>query len=194
MADIDPSLRPPIELGEGVVLAMEAIQKLNTADVPRVPEGIFTQHILPIMTDRSGKVDISAWLDIAGNAQRPIDVIDLRGQVLFRVPAMMRQLPTKTSSSHRASITELASTAKLKGEVHPGLGQNFLAQGLSRHVPRLGTQVDLESAKAWNAILKRYGYPSIFPEDVADAVGEPKALTSEVKEEKSIFLDEDDEA
>lgn len=191
MADRDPNLVPPITLGENVLQAMDQIKAITELDIPRVPEAIFVQHILPIMTDRSGKVDITPWLDVAGNAQRPMDIVDLQGRVLFRVPALMRELPTVVSRGHRTSISHLADEAKLKAEVHPNMGQQTLAIGLQRHLPKTATQADIDSAKQWNAILKRYGHDPILPTEISG--DEPPAAKSGPEEPDALLVEGNDE-
>lgn len=176
----------PLATPEDVRSAMAQLTQLADSDVPRVPEAIFVRHVLPILTDRSGEVDVSVWLDLAGAATRPMDVVNPANEVLFRVPALMSRIPTRKHNTARESISTVVNEAQLKEKVHPKMGEIALEAGLKRHqTPR---RADMETAKQWNAILVRYGYPPIAE------VGEVSPSDLKAPEaSKPIFSGEDDE-
>ena len=178
----------PVEMPEDVRLAIEQLRELTDSDVPKLPEHLFRQHLLPVLTNTSGNVDLRIWLDIAGAANRPIDVVDGAGKVLFRVPALIRYIPTRLNGSPRDSLSQLLATAKLQSERHPALGNAYLKSALETKDPRVGP--DLESAKQWSAILVRYGYPPLPIPGLEPAVDDSQKTASEGR---SIFSDEYEE-
>jgi hypothetical protein len=188
-ADLNPNLRPPIDLGEDVDRAMQQIQALTESDIPKVPEAIFVQHVLPVVTNHTGPVDFSTWIDVAGNAQRPIDIVDSEGKVLFRAPPLLRPYPTRAGLTGKDSFAQLLDTAKKKSEVHPLLGTNFLNQGLQARVIELG--LDEESVAAWNRILVHYGYLPVG--GIAPAPAGPTSASPAASGDQSIFADDEDD-
>lgn len=151
-----------------VVTALDTIVAMKEHDVARVSEGVFKQHILPILTSTNTDVDLTFWLNIAGTAYRPIDVVNAAGEPLFRVPALLRQYDPHVQLRHEDSVQERTAMAKLKSQVHPQLGETFYDQSLERLAdvppPR---QDDID---AWKAILARYRViESDHPTTTADA-------------------------
>lgn len=176
----------PVPMPENVKKAMEQITLLTQSEVPRVPEHLFVRHVLPIMTDQSGEVDVSVWLDLAGTVNRPMDVVDAAGEVLFRVPPMMSHIPTRINTSAMQAINRVVLESKLKSEQHPRMGEVALQVGLQRHQPV--RRADVVTARVWNTILVRYGYQPVG--DIGTALVEtPTAPASD----KPIFGDVDDE-
>lgn len=137
-------------------------------DVPRLPEHIFCQYLLPILanTAKGEKVDLNIWTDIAGTTYRPIDIVDAAGEVLYRVPSLHRTLPTevrdRTPQSAQRSVYSIASRSEMLSKNSPRAGKAFLHNALATKVPRAG--VDLERARAFDAILRRYNLPGILPD------------------------------
>lgn len=137
-------------------------------DVPQLPEHIFCQYLLPILatTAKGEKVDLNVWTDIAGTTYRPIDVIDTAGNVLYRVPSLHRTLPTevrdRSPQSAQRSVYSIANRSELLSKNSPRAGKAFLNNALSTKVPKVG--VDLDRARAFDAILRRYNLPGILPD------------------------------
>lgn len=155
--DTPNALRPPTPMPPEVAVAIEAIQQFNQNDTPKIPEALFVQALLPALSAKPGtKVDLSVWLDIAGTTLRAIDVVGLDGEVLFRVPSLMRSLPT----AHQNDINfyDIVHDSLLKENIHPNLGQRALSEHLHR-VRTGATLLDVESAKQWNQIRQRYNLP-----------------------------------
>lgn len=128
-------------------------------DIPRLPESLFVQNLLPVLTDTSGNTDLGVWLDIAGNGMRPIDVIDNAGNVLFRVPALFTSVPTKISGGFNGSLSQLGEETRLRMDQHPAVGRTFLNHHLNQ--VQLGEGPAHEKAVQWSRILQRYGYDPI---------------------------------
>lgn len=167
-----------------VELEMERLVSLSKEDVPRLPEHLFVTHLLPALTDVSGKVDLGIWLDLAGTAHRPIDVIDTSGNILFRVPPLLRSIPTTTADSPRSSMYQILHTAELKLAQHPVVGATYLKHSLESK--NFNQKIDYDNIVAWNNILIRYG---LKPYDLPSSIQGDLSSTPL----KSILSDEDDE-
>lgn len=146
-------------------------------DVPKVPEHIFRNDILPVLTDRSGHADIGIWLDIAGTAMRPLDVIAPNGDLLFRTPPLYPQTPVRVSEGYQTSVSAVGAEAELRHEQHPAIGRTFLNGALERLDP--GLPDHLKQRREWSAILVRYGYPPLVNEDGTEVVV-PTTATNDV--------------
>ena len=181
---MDPIATPPETRA-----AMEHLRILTQQDAARITEPHFQAVILPILTDRSGKANLSAWLDIVGTATRPIDVLDPTGNVLFRVPPLVGTFQTQDSSTDpRQSMYEILSTAEKKSAILPAVGAQYLKSALDAKIPALS--VNVERAKQWNVIFARYNLPLIRlkgsdPTEVADSSSEAAG--------SKLFEDVDDE-
>jgi hypothetical protein len=165
--------------------AMADLKRMTELDVPKLPEDLFISKLLPMLADNSGKpVDVDVWLQIAGSLNRPIDVIDITGTVLFRVPALQRGLSTNTMRNPRYAINEIVATAEMKNKMNPRSKEPFLLKELSGRVP---TQTkDIEPLMQMNAIFKRYGYAEI-------PIAQHAALTKEAEDRSVGFTGEFDE-
>lgn len=183
MSDHNEKMRTltPLPTPADVKQAMDQITALTQTDVPQVPEALFCQHVLPVLTDTTGSVDVSIWLDLAGSVHRAMDIVDVAGAVLFRVPPMMSRTPTRTDGRARDAMNTLLTEVNLKSDVNPRLGQHVLEAGLARKVPK--GELDMDTAQQWNAILIRYGYTPLRGIGSKD----PSAPESTVVEVKPIF-------
>ncbi len=170
-------------------VAADEIKRLGEEDVPKIREETFVNKLLPILTNTSGNVDVSIWQDYAGSVTRPIDVYDAAGRHLFRVPPLVTRPVTNHHNDPARSVSHLLGEAKLRHEVHPVMGQTYLHEGLNAKFANLGLGVDLEKARAWSAILERYGYAPLLPSEKAPAA----TSGSETASEETLFSDEDDE-
>lgn len=158
--DISPALLPPREMPSDVADACQAIAQLAAVDVPRIPEAVFLTHLLPALSSPAGsRVDLTEWLSIAGTPLRAIDVVDQTGTVIFRVPPLMRSLPT--ANQNDVAYSEIVGDSLLQENIHPNLGQASLDKKL-RNVRTGATLLDVDTAKQWNAIRARYNL-SLLP-------------------------------
>jgi hypothetical protein len=146
----------PMETPPDVLKAMKELIADGENDVAKLPEPLFRSNLLPVLTDTSGRADMTVWLDIAGHGFRPIDVTDpVSGETLFRVPPMYQQLPTRTKGDPRHSLAMIAEQANNHSAQHPAIGQTFLRKQLEAR--RIEGSVNWEHVRTWNAILARYG-------------------------------------
>lgn len=155
--------------------ALETISQLAVEDVPRVQESLFVARYLPILASTTPNTDLTPWLEVVGNPYRSADVMN-GDRVLFRVPPLFRRMPTKIHHSGRESVSEIVETSKLHAAQHPRAGEIFLDKHLSSNITSMGLAHD--DLKDWDAVLVRYGYPSMFggsKSDVANPGAQPEA-------------------
>lgn len=141
----------------------EAFRVLNEAaeiDIPKMSESMFVEHILPMLSAPMGtKVDLTRWLDVAGTPLRGFAVhSDQDGSFLFRVPPLMRTLPTVFQQE--VNYSEIVFQAQAKARVVPEMGDRYIASELQK-VKTGATLLDIETAQRWNAIRQRYQLPLI---------------------------------
>lgn len=177
----------PLETPPEVLEALNELTKLSKEDVARITEVQFVNYLLPVLTDTSGKADLRVWQDLAGHALRPIDVIDIAGNALFRVPALLRRAGTRQNpSEYRHSISNIIGEGKVHLDRHPVLGATFLETRLAQ--VSVDGKIDYETASQWNEILKRYGKPTL----PVELPGSPKSTQEPSKNVGSIFSDEEE--
>ncbi|MBE0438168.1 MAG: hypothetical protein IBX57_00175 [Gammaproteobacteria bacterium] len=162
--DFDPSLRGVLK---DSIDAMDILLEATKNDSAKIPEAIFKEHILPILTNTDGNQSLYKWADVAGNILRPLDVINpATGEILFRVPAPLRSINREFTGEGQNSAFSIINTARLKGKVLPTLGDRFIKEHMTSKVSRI--PVDVSTVSAWNAILARYGLKPRFNVDQAN--------------------------
>jgi hypothetical protein len=164
--------------------SMKFLVGLVDTDVPKLPEHLFIARILPILTDTTGAADLGDWLLVAGTLNRPIDVVDGVGNVLFRVPPLQRTVRTISVREERPNYGNLVTHSELMRKNSPQAADMWLRQALDRNLPQGG--VDLEPVHQLNEIFKRYNLP-LLP------VGESPAEEKQAEERKAIFTDDLDD-
>lgn len=97
----------------------------------RVPEADFVKYILPLLVNIEGRknLDLTNWIDLAGHPNRPIDVINTSGEVMFTVPAVLSRLPTEMPSIQREGPdigTLLDTYSKMRLSGHPAAADAWL--------------------------------------------------------------------
>lgn len=164
-------LEPPPPNKENWTDAFKQLAVLRKEDVPNVPENIFVQHLLPMLTAEAGKeVDLSRWLDVAGTPLRAMNIVDsYSGEFLFQVPALMRALPTVAQAE--VNYSNIVSETLAREEVHPHMADNYLGSELSK-VRTGATLMDVDTIKQWNLIRQRYKLPLV------PIPGEPNPLAA----------------
>jgi len=152
------ALLPPAPNSAEVTEAFRVLADIDNVEVPKMPEQMFVEHILPMLSAPAGsKVDLTKWLDVAGTPIRPIDVVDnISGEVLFRVPALMRSLPTVFQEE--MNYAEIVSETQARENVHVNVANQYL-DGQLRKARTGATLLDMDTAKTWNNIRARYGLP-----------------------------------
>jgi len=175
----------PIETPPEVLEAMHDLTRAAKEDVPKMPEALFVSSILPILRDTSGKADLTIWSEIAGTPARPIDVVDPAGNVLFRCPPLLQSLHGNAKLGDGRTFESIIGMTKLKTEVHPRMGENYL-QGQLDTVEIPSQPSDAREQLA--AILARYDGSGT----AAVTTGPASASTESPAAGESIFSDEDE--
>lgn len=153
-------LPEPIPMSPAMAESFKLLKDFAEGDIVKVQEVLFVQRVLPTLADTSGTpVDLSIWVEITGSIQRPMDVVDENDKVLFRVPSPFSSYPTSTRREAFHGVGHIVADAKAHGEIHPAIGERILRTGLGKVLP--SPHVDIQKARAWNAILLRYGYPGV---------------------------------
>ncbi len=149
----DPAENLP-DITEAFAILAEATQ----VEIPKMPEPMFREHLLPMLSAPAGvKTDLTKWLDVAGTPLRAIDVVDpITGVTLFRVPPLMRSLPTVYQQE--VNYSNIIVEAKAHGNVHSSQEDMYLRRELAK-ANIAGPKIDLETAAQWNLILARYDLP-----------------------------------
>lgn len=175
MAQFDPQLA-------------EAFDQLQYPDLPSIQEDRFVREFLPMFANRDGnKVNLHAWLDIAGHPHLPVAV--MRGQqMVCMVPPLLRDAGMVAGDRSKGqSIYENIITAEKKRTILPALGEAHLRETIIDRVKH--EMASLNYAKAWNQIFKAYGFPEIELPDEAKAVIDE----TEVKAAAAAPIDPNDE-
>jgi hypothetical protein len=161
---------------------MKTLLGAAESEIPKLPEPLFHEYILPLLVSKvdnpDERVDLTVWQDLAGSLNRPIDVIDSSGNVIFRCPALMRTLPTNTHRNPRESLSEIVANAKVREHQFPGMGRTFFANAVEDKIPT--QELNVAPLLMLNKIFAYYGLPLI-------KVAEDKVLDVEAEERSSIF-------
>lgn len=138
-----------------LVEAMKQIQQMTEDAIVRITENEFVNKLLPFLTyEGNEKINLAYWADIAGSVFMPIHVVKGK-EILFTVPAICKR-DSLFKNNTAESMFDILSNAKLKTEVLPTLGDNYLIVKLNDKV--VNTNIDMEELKQWDSILKRYGH------------------------------------
>lgn len=158
LKDFDPILRPALE---NSLEAMDVLDEVVKNDAARITETVFKAKLLPVLANRDGKQSLGIWQDIAGNVLRPIIVLDdATGNVLFKVPAILRSINREFTGKGMNSASEIVATAQAKRNVMPAMADRHITENITNKITH--TPVNSEDVLAWNEILVRYGYEPLF--------------------------------
>lgn len=135
--------------------AMKMIADLSDEQVVRVGENIFRERILPLFL--SPQPDWNAWIELTTSIQRPMDVVDSSGQVMFRCPAPLRSVPTSTTHTRANGFGEIAMRTESLSLQHPLMAMRYQEQMIQKRDADFDTAVIPEHQQMID-IMKRYGY------------------------------------
>lgn len=157
--------------------ALDLILDLAKTEIPTIREEVFVNNYLPLLASKEVGVDLTPWLEVCGHFYRPVDVVK-DGEVLYRVPALLKQTPVNSPVGPRDSVDERIKTSRLKARVHPRLGKTYFEQELGKLVG--SNAPDMESLSVWNGILSRYGYEPLT-NDTVDTTSPTKPVVDDVE-------------
>jgi hypothetical protein len=179
--------------------SMQAIDELNailSANRPRVPEKLFVEFFLPVLTGEQKSVRMDYWLSLGDpgaeeykiHPNSPVDIVDESGQVLFTVPPVFGAMDFFQRARATESFMDIVSVAMAQYKISPGLGTAYLMAEVERGFVTNAINAD---QKAWVDILKRYNrLGAILGVDLPDT--SPKAESVKGASD-DIFTDEYDE-
>ena len=136
---------------------LEVIKDNKYVNVRTLTEVNFIKFFLPYF---SGKVAVTkevidAWGTIAGELDRPVDLIDAAGQIVARVPPVVSVDAYVPIVTRRVGIHhELERSTK--GSMP--MGENYMYAALTQRLEQMYKQGDKsQQEKQWVTFLKRYG-------------------------------------
>lgn len=141
---------------------MSKILEAEQESVVKISENEFRRYLLPTLAMESEQSDLRMWLAITGSWRRPIDVVDEKGERLFRVPALVGENSLPFRQGPRNSTYEIIQNAKRKMESVPRAGIEYMRQHLTNRVNAQGDRS--KAAQEWKYIFERYGLD--YPDEV----------------------------
>lgn len=156
--------------------AIDVILNIKDEFINRIPEEIFINRYLPMLTDMTSTgVNLQEWINIAGHAYSEVIVEDKNGVELFRVPSILRRFKTKEHKYAHQSVDEIIKTAKLHSQNSPIMGERVMEDGLRGTLPIAAIELDADAR--WAEILKRYNIKIV--NNVKEEIKSNKQLTED---------------
>lgn len=146
--------------------ALKHMRKVEETDKPKITEEAFVQRLLPLLLNQQEEtdVDVTVWLEIAGNPHREIDVADRSGTVLFTVPPLVARTPTLAPTREGRGLNGigeiLATYSAKQASEHPVAAHVFLEHALRNEILTPDQQLLLECLRKWVFIYERYNLPT----------------------------------
>ena len=147
--------------------ALKNIIEMNEADVPVVTEHAFKTIILPLLASTEPEINMEPWVDLAGNPNRPINVVDHAGKLLFQLPALMSMRATRFAVVNDASFLEIFRRTEAIRIKSPYAARQASEKMLEGRVYDPG--VNYDTAVVMDGIFRRYGLPPLFEDDGPDS-------------------------
>jgi len=132
----------------------------------QLPEPIFKEVFLPFFLSQHPNEEwlmlLDQWIQIAGTAQLPVDIVDEKNNILFTVPpiygtSMTKKMSKMRDGEHYSVIQERHQrTAQdfptlAEGKIHDALDKKF-----EKHIRSVETGLD-RYAGQWDVIFSYYG-------------------------------------
>ena len=140
-------------------------EMINTAATPSIPESLFVNKYLPILTyntklqpgEREGHTS-HIW--IVEVSKHPHALVNVHkdgnpNEILFWVPPILRQLGLNKRPPGLPPLSDEVEKARLEGSVMPRMEHARMQQITEDYIKNDDVTDD---ANQWNRILKRYGY------------------------------------
>lgn len=139
--------------------------KAQAAIHPKLSEKDFIKFLLPQIVNIHGvkNVDMSIWLDIAGNPHRPIDVVDNQTkELLFTLPPLLARVPTDMPTKTRGGVDISAILdlySKKRTTEHPAAADAWFEAEVAHTVIDRDEAEYVEYLGVLVKIYSRYGIP-----------------------------------
>lgn len=141
----------------------------------RVPEPVFREIFLPYFIGEkeasSKEQAIAHWMGLVGSCSEPAEVVDLRGEVLFKVPPMYdtARINVNRGEGRSTPFAAIFEVYEDQSKIHPNLGNRFLAEELAKKATQALPGIKTEHS--WIPVLKYY---KLLPEDaVSNTTAQP---------------------
>ena len=146
--------------------ANDRLTTITDEDTARMPEKIFAGVFVPIFVGEESlyNATLETWVNFAGSPYRSVDIIDARGNTLYRVPPIYERgnIKSITDSTRNNSVFHMVLTAQQYARVHPKQGEAYLNDALSKRNTMLSSPINLaKNLEFWNMVFKKYGRPEI---------------------------------
>jgi hypothetical protein len=132
---------------------------VETAKVkPVIPETVFKTYFLDFFrTFKTNDLQSSLglkWIELAGSVYSEVDIIDVNGNVVSTVPAIMSR-PSTNEQLAKVKFDNIASTFEQKSNVISEMGVNYLNMALNG-LDKLVQPSDNAYVNKWKLLFKRY--------------------------------------
>lgn len=154
---------------------------IKTVDLPnpKIPENVFKELFYPyLIGDKESSDDnqvLAHWCGVVGSASQEVDIVNVKGDVLFTVPPVYDTSVIATTDklplpSFGAIFTELGEQAM----IHPDIARGYFKEAI---VPKFQSKVGETDMSAWIPALTFYGL--MKPDDNKAPTGEKQAIIPE---------------
>lgn len=168
--------------------AADDILKIALESRPTIPESVFKQYFLPVLTDTTGTVNLNYWLDygVKNPNVEAVVVDDVTGAELFVVPSIFSSTGLfDMKTTKHVSFFDIVNEGKMILQNHYSVGQDFLVRHIHNGI--IADDPNSNYAK-WLAIYKRYSIAGMSPDTDPTAVAE--ASTNNLNEIQNAFSGE----
>ena len=175
-------LKSIITSNENITKAFEDLSAPN-----KLPERIFIQSFLPFFcgeTKLEQQPDVLVlWYGIAGSPSSEVEIIDNKGDTLFRVPALIDTsiINPIRSDKNNISFADIINATAHYDTTTPILGERLLLQNLSvkeKEIQSKSSQFT-ENEKRWYDIFVRYEKVKQSPITTEQQIKDSGALTDD---------------
>lgn len=148
------------------LVALKNILDMNASDAPVITEHAFKTVILPLLASSEEEINMEPWVHLAGSPNRPINVVDHTGTLLFQLPALMSMSATRFAVVNEASFLEIFRRTEAIRIKSPYAAKQAAEKMLAQRVYDPG--VNYDTAVVMDGIFRRYGLPPLFEDDGED--------------------------
>ena len=113
----------------------DQLNNIASEDVVVMQERIFENIFIPLFAGDAEliyKVSLETWSTFAGGPYRAVDIVDVSGKILFRVPPLFDRSAINPVGESNVSIAHVVATAGQYSRVHPTQGSAYLNAELNK--------------------------------------------------------------
>lgn len=170
-----------------------AFQEFCDSAIPRVPEPVFKDYLLPLTYREEGvEKDVTVWRRILGSFTNPLHVVNERDEILFTCPGLHPEMPIfeGNENGQKLNWAAVVDDAIRRNNTHPGFGSERLVHIGSKFLPDITPEDAENHYRKWIVIWQRYGVNGFEPKS-----GEPHKLMGPIASSQPArdALEEEDE-